>query len=366
VNSRKKKRHKLRFLRFVGNASQFIFDKLEKTFWFVIITTGYLAWLILLTPNLIYPITISIQSPHAEFHSSGRKLSIIELKPKPDQSITNFQNSAEFRLEVPKKGNLGISLLLDKSFTQEESNLLRAGFTYLMNNVPGNKNVEFCSNLYSSFQYHKAGIHPELYNTIVNPVFTSNSELYVRRSTKETSATAFTYKTFLHKTPLDDFALEYNVKYLTSENDFYKSPQFIAGVLLHEMLHNLGYYHEDQGNRGSDDELQKQLRGNVIFEIGECVSRNGNLKTEDVETLHQLINDKLKIKGDLLAKHAQQRVDESIVTKNQNTIIQTVPEISNDEVMRSLQEISQNLPPATRSIPTPNSHLQTNQENEGF
>jgi hypothetical protein len=111
---------------------------------------------------------------------------------------------------------------------------------------------------------------------------------------------------------------------------------------------------------------KKKLTGNVIFEIGECVSRNGNLKTEDVETLHQLINDKLKTKGDLLAKYAQQRVDESIVTKNQNTIIQTIPEISNEEAMRSLQDILQNIPPTTRSIPAPNSHLQTNQENAGF
>lgn len=53
----------------------------------------------------------------------------------------------------------------------------------------------------------------------------------------------------------------------TSRDEQYQ----LTGVLLHEMLHNLGYSHDKDGNTVRD--------GNTVYESGWCVSRSGENKT---------------------------------------------------------------------------------------
>lgn len=50
-----------------------------------------------------------------------------------------------------------------------------------------------------------------------------------------------------------------------------------SGVILHEMMHNMGFVHATLEN-ASEEEMRKKAEGNVVYEAGWCVARSGKEK----------------------------------------------------------------------------------------
>lgn len=366
MNTHKKKRPKLRFLRFVWNTARYMFNKLLEIFWFVIITTGYLAWLILLTPNPIYPITISIQSPHAEFHSSGIKLSNIQLKPKPIGHPILSKDPIKYDSFILSPKTSDMILMLDKQFTKSEADLLIGGFTNLMQEVPKNANIQFCSELYSSYQFHKSGVNPKPYYDMVGPILRSKARLFIAKDPTDQFSVAYTNSNFWQIGEDDDFAMAFNSNYLNlkvPKENFTPTREVIASVLLHEMMHNRGFDHQGKNQGETIGSYSQKLSGNVIQELGDCVARNGQLKQEDTNLLKRLTDEKTAQKVAILGELAQERANEAVRLTEQNTVEVTASVFEGAETMNRLRQNSLTKSPPVQS---PNSHLQTNQENEGF
>jgi hypothetical protein len=76
-------------------------------------------------------------------------------------------------------------------------------------------------------------------------------------------------------------------RYADDPNITYK----IAGVLVHEMLHTLGYKHDNLKVDAQGYTVEESITGNAVFETGYCLDNYNQLPQGQIKIISPLLRD---------------------------------------------------------------------------
>jgi hypothetical protein len=154
-------------------------------------------------------------------------------------------------------------LYLDQNFSSNEKILLTQSYQYFAEIIKKKKFAQ-CIDTNSKRVTTTLRKTKPFSIAFIQPILGSRGKLFISKMWLNDDVKGRTSSSLLIKNDLDNFKIEVNPKYnFTSSQD---DIAYRAGTMFHEMVHNLGYDHDNVTQKTKYEDVQ----GSAVYEAGWC------------------------------------------------------------------------------------------------